>query len=190
MARAGVTRDRLAAVGAELADELGFEQVTAAEVARRFGVQTASLYSHVRNTAELRQLITLLALAELADRVGHAVAGRARRDALAGLANSYRDYAREHPGRFAATLETLEAETAAASAGPRHAALAEAVLRGYALDPTAHVHAIRLLGSTIRGFITLEASGSFDHSSPEPAESWIQVIDALDVLFGAWPQPQ
>lgn len=189
MARAGVTRERLATVGAELADELGFEQVTAAEVARRVGVQTASLYSHVQNTAELRRLVTLRALAELADRAWEAVAGRSRRDALAGLADSYRDYAHEHPGRFAATTEPLDGDTAARSAGPRHAALAEAVLRGYALDPVTHVHATRLLGSTIRGFITLEASGSFDHSSPEPAESWTQVIDALDRLFGAWPHP-
>lgn len=187
MARAGLTPARLAVAAAELADEIGFDQVTAAEVARRFGVKTASLYSHVAGTTALRESVSLLALAELADRAEATVLGRTRRDALAGLADAFRDYAREHPGRFAATTVPLDAETARASAGPRHARLIAAVLHGYGLDPTVHVHATRLLGSTIRGFITLEAGGSFDHSAPAPDESWGAIIDALDTLLSDWP---
>lgn len=187
MVRAGITPARLALAGAELADEIGFDQVTASEIARRFGVKTASLYSHIANSAELSQSITLLALAELADRADAAMAGRAGKDALAGLADAYRDYAREHPGRFTATLAPLDATTAATSAGPRHARLVEAVLRGYALTPTTHVHATRLLGSTIRGFITLEMSGSFDHSTPGPAATWPVIIDSLDASLRNWP---
>lgn len=188
MARAGITRARLAAVGAELADELGFEHVTLAEVARRCGVQTPSLYSHVSGTAKLREQVTLLALEEMADRAAEAVAGLSGTAALTGLANSYRDYASQHPGRFTASsaAATLDAETAAGSAGPRHARFTEAVLRGYAVHPDSRVHAVRMLGSTVRGFITLEMSGSFDHSSPPAAESWAQIIHGLDTLFHAW----
>lgn len=187
MVRAGITTARVALAGAELADEIGFHRVTLAEVARRLGVQTASLYSHVAGSADLSTRITLLSLKELADRAADAIAGRSGRDALAGLANAYRDYAREHPGRFAATLAPLDAETAQASAGPRHTLLMEAVLRGYQLEPSEGVHAIRLLGSTLRGFITLETSGSFDHSAPEPSQSWTRIVDALDTLLSSWP---
>lgn len=187
MARAGITPARLAEAAAELADETGLEHVTAAAVARRFGVQTASLYSHVSGTAALRESVSLLALAELADRAEAAVLGRSRRDALAALANAFRDYAREHPGRFAATVVPLSAETARASAGPRHARLIAAVLLGYGLDGAVHVHATRLLGSTIRGFITIEAGGGFDHSDPPPGESWDEIIDALDAILSGWP---
>ena len=187
MVRAGITTERVALAGAELADEIGFDRVTVAEVARRFEVKTASLYSHVASTADLSRRITLLALQELADLAADAIAGRSRREALAGLANAYRDYARDHPGRFAATLAALDPETAATSAGPRHTRLIEAVLLGYQLDPSVQVHAIRLLGSTVRGFITLEMSGSFAHSAPDPAESWTRIIDALDALLCNWP---
>ncbi|CAM5484787.1 hypothetical protein SGRIM128S_03087 [Streptomyces griseomycini] len=83
MARAGLTAERLARAGAELADEVGFEQVTVSELARRFDVKVASLYSHVRNSQDLRTRIALLALEELADRAADAVAGRAGKDALA-----------------------------------------------------------------------------------------------------------
>ncbi|KRA24842.1 TetR family transcriptional regulator [Microbacterium sp. Root61] len=187
MARAGITPERAAEVGAALADELGFDAVTVAEVARRFGVKTPSLYSHVAGSADLRTRVTLLALEELADRVSERIVGRSGKEALAGLANAYRDYAHEHPGRFAATLAVVDTETAAASAGPRHAQLTAAVLRGYNLPEAAHVHAIRMLGSTVRGFITLEMSGSFDHSSPDPDSSWLVAIDALDTLMRNWP---
>ena len=187
MARAGITADRAAEVGAIVADELGFERVTVAEIARRFGVQTASLYSHVDSTADLKHRIARLALAELADRAADAMAGLARQDALAALMNSYRDYATAHPGRFAATLHRMDAAAAAESAGPRHARLADAVVRGYGLDPSSAVHAVRLLGSTTRGFVTLELSGSFDHSTPPSADSWAQTIVALDTLFSNWP---
>lgn len=187
MARAGITRERLARTGAELADEIGFARVTLAEVARRCGVQTPSLYSHVRSTAELRASVSVLALAEMADRAGDAIAGRSRREALEGLANAYRDYAREHPGRFEASSTPLDAEVAAASAGPRHARFSEAVLRGYGLDAAEQLHAVRMLGSTLRGFITLELNGSFDHSSPAAGESWPRIIDALDAVLSSWP---
>ncbi|WP_240759356.1 TetR/AcrR family transcriptional regulator, partial [Phytoactinopolyspora endophytica] len=102
MARVGLTTQRLAQAGAELADEVGFDQVTASALARRLDVKVASLYSHVKNSEDLRTRIALVALEELADRAAAALAGRAGKDALVALANVYRDYAREHPGRYAA----------------------------------------------------------------------------------------
>lgn len=44
MARAGLTADRIVRAGADLADEVGFDRVTASEIARRFDVKMASLY--------------------------------------------------------------------------------------------------------------------------------------------------
>lgn len=189
MPRAGITPDRVTDVGAELADEIGFEHVTVAEVARRLGVRTASLYSHVASTGDLSERVSLRALEELADLASDATAGKARADAIVALANAYRDYAREHPGRFAATLVPLDAATAAASAGPRHARLMEAILSGYNLEPDAQVHAIRLMGSTIRGFITLEQGGGFDHSEPDADTSWAQILRSLDAMIQLLANP-
>ncbi|MCZ9336226.1 TetR/AcrR family transcriptional regulator, partial [Streptomyces sp. TRM76130] len=74
MARAGLTKERLIAAGADLADQVGFGQVTVSALARRFDVKVASLYSHLRNSQELRTGIALLAHAELADRAADALA--------------------------------------------------------------------------------------------------------------------
>lgn len=187
MARAGLTTDKLVAAGAELADEVGFEHVTASAVARRFDVKVASLYSHLSGSDDLRTRITLLALAEMADRVAAALAGRSGKDALAAAANVYRDYAHEHPGRYVAAQQPLDHETAMASAGPRHAAMTLAILRGYDLPDSEQVHAVRLLGSVFHGYVRLELGGAFDHSRPGSDESWPRILDAIDVLLRNWP---
>ncbi|MFJ6682995.1 TetR/AcrR family transcriptional regulator [Streptomyces werraensis] len=185
--RAGLTAERLTQAGATLADEVGFDQVTVSELARRFDVKVASLYSHVRNSHDLKTRIALLALEELADRAADALAGRAGKDALVALANVYRDYAREHPGRYAAAQFRLDPETAAASAGVRHAKMTRALLRGYKLDEPDQTHAVRLLGSVFHGYVSIEMGGGFSHSAPDTDETWSRVLDALDALLRSWP---
>ncbi|MFI9155270.1 TetR/AcrR family transcriptional regulator [Streptomyces sp. NPDC053367] len=188
MARAGLTAERLTRAGAELADEVGFEQVTVSAVARHFDVKVASLYSHVKSSHDLKTRIALLALEELADRATEALAGRSGKDALRALADVYRDYAREHPGRYAAAQLRLDPETAAASAGVRHARMTRALLRGYDLAEPDQTHAVRLLGSVFHGYVSLELGGGFSHSAPDTEETWSRILDALDALLRNWPQ--
>ncbi|KRD15524.1 MULTISPECIES: TetR/AcrR family transcriptional regulator [unclassified Streptomyces] len=187
MGRVGLTTERLVRAGAELADEAGFEEVTVSALARRFDVRVASLYSHVKNSQDLRTRIALLALEELADRAADALAGRSGKDALTALADVYRDYAHEHPGRYAAAQLRLDPETAAASAGVRHAQMTRALLRGYDLEEPDRTHAVRLLGSVFNGYVALELGGSFSHSAPDTDETWARVLDALDALLRNWP---
>jgi len=187
MPRAGLTADRLTLAAAEVADEQGVEAVTASSLARHFSVRTASVYAHVGGTPDLRRRVALLALAESADRLATALAGRSGRDALVALGDTYRAYARQHPGRYAAMRVPLDAATAAASAGPRHADLLRAVLRGYHLDADHQTHAVRLVGSLVHGFTSLELGGGFDHSAPDAATSWAAILDAVDALLLTWP---
>lgn len=185
MARAGLTPEVLTRAGAELADEVGFEQVTVTELARRFDVKVASLYSHVKSSHDLKVRIALLALDELADRAADALAGRSGRDALAAFADAYRGYAREHPGRYDAARLRLDPQTAATSAAPQHARLTRALLRGYHLPEPDQTHAVRMLGGLLHGYITLEAAGGYAHTPVDPQDSWTWIIDSLDALLRA-----
>ncbi|MGW7293198.1 TetR/AcrR family transcriptional regulator [Streptomyces xiamenensis] len=189
MVRAGLTTDRVVRAGAELADEVGFDGVTVSALARRLGVKVASLYSHLKNSQDLRTRIALLALEEMAERGDAALAGRAGRDALAALGDVYRDYARAHPGRYAAAQLRLDPQAAAASAGGRHARMTRAILRGYALDEPDQTHAVRLLGSVFHGYVSLELGGGFSHSAPDTQETWTRILDSLDALLRNWPTP-
>ena len=184
--RAGLTAERLVTAGAELADTDGFEAVTVSAVARHFDVRSASVYSHLASSDDLRTRIALLALAELADEAALALAGRSGKDALTALADVYRDYAHAHPGRYAASQLRLDHETAMASAGPRHSAMARAVLIGYAVPEPDQTHAVRLIGSVVRGFVDLELGGAFDHSEPDAESSWRRSLEGLDLMLRHW----
>lgn len=186
MPRAGLTSERVVRAAAELADDIGFEATTVSAVARELGVRVASLYAHVDGATGLQEGVARLALDELADLAAEALAGRSGKEALVAFASAYRDYARAHPGRYAATRVRLAPDSPAVEAGRRHAALTRAVLRGYALDDAETVHAVRLIGSVVHGFTDLELSGAFDHSRPPPVESWLRALDALDATLRQW----
>ncbi|WP_327043760.1 WHG domain-containing protein [Microbispora sp. NBC_01189] len=189
MARAGLTADRVTLIGAELADEVGLEHVTMSAVARRLGVKDASLYAHVRGLEDLRGRIALLAAEEKTIRIAEAIAGRAGKDALVAYANAWREYARDHPGRYTATQIPIQIdpELVARASGPRRAVeLTYSMLRAYALDEPDLTDAVRLLRSTFHGFTSLEAAGGFAHSRPAE-DSWVRGLDALHTLLTHWP---
>ncbi|MGW0531165.1 TetR/AcrR family transcriptional regulator [Streptomyces sp. NPDC003032] len=189
MARAGLTAERVTGAGAELADEVGFDQVTMARVARRLGVKDASLYTHVRGLEDLRGRIALLAADEKTIRIAEATAGRAGKEALVAFADAWREYAHEHPGRYTATQTSIriDPELAARAPGPRRAVeLTYSMLRGYGLGEPDLTDAVRLLRSTFHGFVALEAAEGFGHARP-PQQSWVRALDALHTLLEHWP---
>ncbi len=186
MPRAGLTTERVIRLGADLADELGFEATTLSAVSRRVDVKVSSLYSHVAGSAGLRTGIARLALTELADEAGSALAGRSGKEALVAFASTYRSYAQRHPGRYAAMRHPLEPDSTAVDAGRRHTELIHALLRGYGLDEGSETDAVRFLGSVLHGFISLELAGSFDHSPPTGDESWLRILDSVDVTLCRW----
>ncbi|MBT2452976.1 TetR/AcrR family transcriptional regulator [Streptomyces sp. ISL-43] len=189
MARAGLTTERVTIAGAELADEVGLEQVTMSQVARRLGVKDASLYTHVRSLEDLRGRIALLAADEKTIRIAEATVGRAGKDALVAFASTWREYAHTHPGRYMATQTPIQIdpELAKTAPGPRRAVeLTYGMLRGYGLAEPDLTDAVRLLRSTFHGFVALEAAGSFGHER-SPQHSWDRTLDALHTLLENWP---
>ncbi|GAA0959634.1 TetR-like C-terminal domain-containing protein [Kribbella koreensis] len=188
MPRVGMTADRLTQAAAELADEIGFANVTVSALARHFGVKDASLYSHIKNAKDLRARVAAQALTELADQVATNMAGRSGKDALAAFANSYRDYATQHPGRYAAMQQDLDADGPAAAPARRHADLTRSILHAYNLTPEAQIDAIRLLGATLHGYITLELQGSYRHTPRPSQSSWQVALTALHTLLTNWPE--
>ncbi|WP_406452912.1 WHG domain-containing protein [Streptomyces sp. NBC_01622] len=188
MPRAGLTADRVVAAAADLADEVGFENVSLSALARGFGVKDASLYSHVRNLQDLRTRVAFLAGGELIDRIAVAVAGRSGQDALAAFADAYRAYALEHPGRYAATQIRIDQALVATSPALRRTAeITYGLLRAYGLEEPDLTDAVRLLRSTFHGYCALESTGGF--GAPRDVQrSWERVVDALHTALTHWPR--
>ncbi|MFE7842013.1 TetR/AcrR family transcriptional regulator [Streptomyces sp. NPDC057474] len=188
MPRVGLTPDRITAAAADLADEVGFENVSLSALARHFGVKDASLYSHVRNLQDLRSRMALLAGGEMIDRIAAAVAGRAGKDALAAFAGAYREYALQHPGRYAATQIPVDQVLVTDSPALRRTAeITYGMLRAYGLDEPALTDAVRLLRSTFHGFCALEAGGGFG-APRDVRRSWDRSVEALHLALTHWPR--
>ncbi|MGW2521755.1 TetR/AcrR family transcriptional regulator [Streptomyces sp. NPDC001617] len=188
MARAGLTPDRITAAAADLADEVGFENVTLSALARHFGVKDASLYSHVRNLQDLRTRMAFLAGGELIDRIATAVAGRAGKDALAAFAGAYREFALERPGRYAATQIRVDQSLITDSPEMRRTAeITYGMLRAYGLEEPDLTDAVRLLRSTFHGYCALEATGGFG-APREVQRSWEKAVEALHIALEHWPR--
>ncbi|WP_328874606.1 WHG domain-containing protein [Streptomyces sp. NBC_00287] len=190
MPRAGLTADRITAAAADLADEAGFEKVSLSALARHFGVKDASLYSHVKNLQDLRTRIALLAGEEMIDRIALAVAGRAGKDALTAFANAYREYALDHPGRYAATQIRMDQALVTDSPALRRTAeITYGMLRAYGLEEPDLTDAVRLLRSTFHGYCALESAGAFGVPR-DVRRSWDRAIEALHVALEHWPKQE
>jgi AcrR family transcriptional regulator len=158
MARAGLNAAAVVEAAAEIADADGLEAVTLSSVAVKLGVKPPSLYAHVAGLPDLKRRLAAQAAAELAEALTPAVAGRAAGDALRETGRAYRRWALAHPGRHAA-LQFVRVDEAPAA--ERAVELMVSVMRGYALEGDAAIHAVRAMRAAIYGFVTLESEGGF-----------------------------
>jgi AcrR family transcriptional regulator len=181
MPRAGLTAADVVQAAADIADERGYQQLTIGLVAARLGIRAPSVYKHVSGLAELQHQLATRATAELGDAVAAAVAGRAGRDALAGLARACRDYVVTHPGRYAATVgaEFAGPGDPLLAASTRVIELIAAVLRGYDIPGPDLVHAIRTVRCVLHGWCMLQLTNAFQWSGDVEC-SFEQLISFMD----------
>jgi AcrR family transcriptional regulator len=148
---------------AELADEVGFQELTMALLARRLGVRAPSLYKHVADLADVRHRIATQAMNEMSEALREALRGRSGLDALTALLATVQAYVTTHPGRYTATAGASftgsDDPLLQASAGALRAF--STALRGYGIADPEMVHAIRAIRCISHGFASLQAAGGF-----------------------------
>ena len=181
MPRAGLGTDAVVAAAADLADTHGFESVTLARLAAELGVRSPSLYAHVDGLDDVRRRLGARGAAELAEALGRAIEGRSGFDALHAVSHAYRDYARSHPGSYAASQRSreLQGDEAAAAASQAAVRVGLAALRAYGLADDDAIHAVRMLRVMLHGFVSLEAEGGFAMAQP-PDETFERLIVLVD----------
>lgn len=162
MPRAGLSRAVIAADAAELADENGWNQLTLAAVAARFGVRQPSLYKHVAGLGELRRDVSVLAGRELHEELTAAAVGKSGAVALQSMAEAYRTFAKKHPGRYdACVIAPPPGDIEYQQVADAVVQTVTAVLGDYGLAGDDAIHAIRGLRALMHGFVSLEAAGGF-----------------------------
>ncbi|WP_394350113.1 TetR/AcrR family transcriptional regulator [Streptomonospora sp. PA3] len=174
---------------ARLCDEQGFDRLSLAAVAKRFGVAVPSLYKHVGGLEALRREVAMAAAADFAQALGRAAIGRAEADALRAAARAYRDYARAHPGRYAALQQAAPRpgeDDEGAAVFYRSVEVLVPVVRGFGLADEALIDVIRTVRSALHGFVDLELSGGF--GLPQGVDASFDVlVEALVRTLRDWP---
>ncbi|MCP2264481.1 TetR/AcrR family transcriptional regulator [Promicromonospora thailandica] len=168
MPRAGLSHDAVVRLAVEVVDEggaSGFADLTLAKVAAKAGVAAPSLYKHVGSLADLRRDVAVLAVRDLTAAGTAATVGRAGADALRALAEAWRRYAVEHPGRYAATQIGPDpddpADAVAREVAAESVQVVVSMLRGFGLPDDRVIDAVRAVRSSVHGFVQLELGGGF-----------------------------
>jgi AcrR family transcriptional regulator len=175
MPRAGLTSDAVVDLALEVIDEQGPNAVSLASIAARAGVATPSLYKHVDSLTELRSRVSARILTEMTAVATDAVVGRSGDDAITALMRRMRQYAVEHPNRYAFVPADPVHDPALVEAATGLLQVFFAVVRGYDLDGSAAVHAIRCLRVIVYGFSSIESSGGFGLAEDQ-SETYEQLI--------------
>jgi AcrR family transcriptional regulator len=186
VARAGLTETLVVEEAERLADEVGLARLTLAALAARLGVRQPSLYKHIDGTDGLVRSISVRAKSELAYVLARGAVGRERGDAIASIANAYRKWALEHPGRYAAAQSAPapgDAEDQAASAAVVQ--VVTDVLAGYRLGGDDAIDATRALRSALHGFVALESGGGFG-LPVDVDRSFERLVNGIATAFSSW----
>ncbi|MDX6226873.1 MAG: hypothetical protein QOI76_263 [Frankiales bacterium] len=188
MPRAGLSTPAVVDVALAIVDEHGLAALTLAAVAQRVGVAAPSLYKHVRGLDALLQKVSAAATAELADVLSHAAAGKAGLDAVRAVADAYRRFALDRPGRYPATQRLPEpADPAHVAASERAVHTVFAVLHAYGITGDDAVDATRFIRSALHGFVSLEVDGGF--GLPQDVDrSFDRLVGAIDTALRSWPR--
>ena len=187
MPRVGLTQDRVIEEAERIADEIGLSRLTLAAVADRLGVRQPSLYKHIEGMDGLQRSISIRAKHELANVLARAAVGRERGDAITAISHAYRAWAQQHPGRYSAVQRPPAPGDSDDPASEAAMQVLVDVLTAYRLRDEDAIDAIRALRSTLHGFITLEAAGSF--ALPTDIDrSFQRLIQALITALEHWTE--
>lgn len=181
-----LSRPEVVERAALLADEVGLHQLSFTRLGRALGIAPPGVYRHVANLNELRAAINAHAARQVTAALSSACTGLSERDALAALAQTLRAWAKEHPGQYEALQIAPEPDDGAGQiAAEALLSVITASIKGYSLPDVDLTDSIRLIRSTVHGFVALELAGGF--KQPRDINvSFERAIDSLDSTLRTW----
>lgn len=171
----------------QIVEESGLEALTLTALAPRLGVQAPSLYKHVEGISALRRLLRIRAKTELAGVLARATAGKSGPAAVAALAGAYRDWGREHPGRYATVIRAPDkGDDEDTEASEACLDIFKAAISSYGLGGDDEVDAIRALRAHLHGFLSLELAAGMKFPN-DIDHSFDLLIGIFVGALAAWP---
>ena len=104
MARMGLDKNAVICRAAQLANDVGLENITLKALANDLNVQPPSLYYHIGGLDDLKKELMIYGWLQMEDKILEAVAGISGYDAIEVICRTFVKYATENPGVFNAML--------------------------------------------------------------------------------------
>lgn len=179
MQKKGITPEKIYQEATQLIIEKGYDRFSVRELAGRLDVQPASLYSHVKNTAEISVAVGKNAIAQLSRTLEKATEKENREEAFIAMAHAYRNFAHENPELYKAIMalpgasETQLKEDEQKTIRPMRVAIENFVPAG-----APSINFQRFVRSAMHGFIMLESEGFMRDKSISADDSYDMLISA------------
>ena len=104
MARMGLDKSIVISRAAQLANDVGLENVTLKALANDLNIQPPSLYNHIGGLDDLKKELMIYGWLQMEDQILEAVAGISGYDAIEVICRTFVKYATANPGVFNAML--------------------------------------------------------------------------------------
>jgi AcrR family transcriptional regulator len=172
---------------ARLVDERGIDALNLSRLAEDLGVSQPALYKHISSSADLLAELALLGRRKLLAALTEAAVGRERESAMHAVGCAWRDFARQHPGLYAATDRArLEGSAAQEQAVASIVGVLGRIAASYGIADDRHVElAAWALRSALHGFAVLEAERGHP-SNFSVDHSFDRLIELLATGLAGW----
>ncbi len=186
MAKKGLTKEILINTALGQIEEKGLSAFSLRNLAASLGVQVSSLYNHIQGQNDLLEEVGICAVNMLTGLEEAAIADKLRDEALFSLADTYRQFAREHTElyRIIMGVHTLDIPLLESEAEK----IAKPILRvisDYGIEGDLQIHYQRLLRSVMHGFFAHENTGGFSVSDIDKDTSYRFAIECVAVRMKA-----
>ncbi len=183
MPKQRVNLDEVTLTAVLLIDRESLEALTLSAVAGELGVRPSALYTYFDSLDALRHAVAVRATINLTDDLRNAAVGQAGDDAMMALAHTYRGFAVDHPGQYAATLRPpIQPGDALAQATNSLTDVFARVIANYGHQGEDAVHAARAARSAIHGFVALEVGQGFHNPADRDTSFNHLVITVINGL--------
>ena len=186
MAKKGLTKEIIINTALGQIEEKGLSVFSLRNLAASLGVQVSSLYNHIQGQNDLLAEIGICAVNMLTGLEEAAIADKLRDEALFSLADTYRQFAREHTElyRIIMDVHTLDIPLLE-SAAEKIAKPILRVISDYGIEGDLQIHFQRLLRSVMHGFFSHENSGGFSVSDIDKDISYRFAIECIAIRMKA-----
>lgn len=162
MARMGLDKNAVIFRAAQLANEIGIENITLKILANDLNIQPPSIYNHISGLDNLKKELMIYGWRQMEEQIVEAVAGISGYDAIEVICHTFLKYATTNPGVFNAMLWYNKFENdEAQNATTKLFSVVFKIFSSLGISQENSDHLIRTFRSFLEGFALLVNNNAF-----------------------------